>query len=127
MSAVLDASAVLALLNEEPGGDAVADVVENARICTVNSAEVGGKLIDAGMSSDEAREAVKLLLLDSVPLDDELAHATAALRSVTKSKGLSLGDRACLALAIRENAVAVTADRKWAELDIGCDIQVIRP
>ena len=59
--------------------------------------------------------------------DESLAEESVRLRSVTKSKGLSLGDRACLALAVLEKAEVLTTDRIWAELDIGCDIQVIRP
>lgn len=58
--------------------------------------------------------------------DEDLALAASKLRPATRHKGLSLGDRACLALAIREGATAITTDRAWADLDVGCHIEVIR-
>ena len=64
--------------------------------------------------------------LEVVPFDEDLARQTGALRPVTKSLGLSLGDRACLALAQRERLPIVTADKSWAKLDLGIAIKVVR-
>ena len=127
MSYVVDASAVLAFVNNEPGSEAVESVLDNAIISTVNLAEVGAKLVDKGMTVEEARQVRTSLGLQVRDFDEYLAEESVRLRSVTKSKGLSLGDRACLALAVLEKAEVLTTDRIWAELDIGCDIQVIRP
>ena len=127
MSYVVDASAVLAFVNNEPGSEAVESVLDNAIISTVNLAEVGAKLVDKGMTVEEARQVRTSLGLQVRDFDESLAEESVRLRSVTKSKGLSLGDRACLALAVLEKAEVLTTDRIWAELDIGCDIQVIRP
>ena len=127
MSYVVDASAVLAFVNNEPGSEAVESVLDNAIISTVNLAEVGAKLVDKGMTVEEARQVRTSLGLQVRDFDESLTEESVRLRSVTKSKGLSLGDRACLALAVLEKAEVLTTDRIWAELDIGCDIQVIRP
>lgn len=127
MSYVVDASAVLAFVNNEPGSEAVESVLDNAIISTVNLAEVGAKLVDKGMTVEEARQVRTSLGLQVRDFDESLAEESVRLRSVTKSGGLSLGDRACLALAVLEKAEVLTTDRIWAELDIGCDIQVIQP
>ena len=127
MSYVVDASAVLAFVNNEPGSEAVESVLDNAIISTVNLAEVGAKLVDKGMTVEEARQVRTSLGLQVRDFDESLAEESVRLRSVTKSGGLSLGDRACLALAVLEKAEVLTTDRIWAELDIGCDIRVIRP
>ncbi|HEU4986424.1 MAG TPA: type II toxin-antitoxin system VapC family toxin [Rhizobiaceae bacterium] len=123
---VLDSSAVLAFLFAEDGGEAARKTFDTALISAVNVTEIVAKQIDRGTESGLAVLRVEDLNLRVRPFDNELALLAGKLRSVTKSKGLSLGDRACLALAIRENAVAVTADRKWADLDVGCKIELIR-
>lgn len=122
---VLDASAVLALLNREPGGDRVEHYLGEAVISAVNAAEVLSKLVDAGLTPGEAKESLSLLGLRILSFDLRDAEAVAALRTRTKSKGLSLGDRACLALGLRLDAVVVTAERSWAGLKIG-QIDTIR-
>ena len=116
---VLDASAVLALLNREPGGELVERYLGDGVISAVNAAEVLSKLVDAGLSPDEAKESLSLLGLRILSFDLRDAEAVAALRTRTQSKGLSLGDRACLALGLRLEAVVVTAERSWAGLKIG--------
>ena len=116
---VLDASAVLALLNREPGAEAVEGALGRASMSAVNAAEVLSKLVDAGLELARAREAFALLGVSVVPFDATDAEVVASLRPVTKSRGLSLGDRACLALGRRFDAVVLTADRSWAELGIG--------
>jgi len=123
---VLDSSAILAALLGENGADRVEAVIEESVISSVNAAEVITKLIDKGIPRDEVHARFQELRLESVPFDENLAIATGFLRSLTSHKGFSLGDRACLALAIREDATAMTADRHWADLDLGCKIEVIR-
>lgn len=123
---LLDASAVLALLNQEPGHDQVRAVVQASVLGSVNLCEVFGKLIDAGIPAADAREAVELLGLPIIPFDEELALAAAALQPQTRALGLSLGDRSCLALALNRGARVITAERAWPKLKLGVTIQVLR-
>jgi PIN domain nuclease of toxin-antitoxin system len=123
---ILDSSAVLAAMFREPGFESVDARIDDSIICSVNASEVVSKLLDKGYPEDEVLEQYRTLRLAVVDFDESLALLAGTLRVVTRQKGLSLGDRACLALAIRENATALTADRTWAELDIGCKIEVIR-
>lgn len=123
---VLDASALLALLNEERGKDRVEAAVADSVISAVNYCETLGKLIDGGMTDTDAREAVELLNLQVIDFDAGLAQIAAALRPKTKMLGLSLGDRSCLALALVRNDVAITAERAWSKVRIGVKIEVIR-
>jgi PIN domain nuclease of toxin-antitoxin system len=126
MTVVLDASAVLAVLNQETGAEVVMDRLPGSMMSLVNAVEVGTKLVDGGMTIEAAREAMDLLEIAMVELDKPLAETTIRLRQKTRAVGLSLADRACLALALQEKAVAVTADRIWAGLDVGCEIELIR-
>jgi ribonuclease VapC len=113
---VLDASAVLALLQNEAGAERVADLLSGAAMSAVNLSEVVAKLTDHGMPADDVREALDGLPLDVHAFDREAAFAAGELRRITRGAGLSLGDRACLALAARLGAAALTADRAWAAL-----------
>lgn len=123
---VLDASAPLAVLGNEPGSDRVLPFLGGGRISSVNLAEVLSKLVDMGMPLSVAEDVVDRLGLQMEPLDRDGAVAMASLRDATRSRGLSIGDRACLALARRLGVVAVTADRAWAGLDDVAEISVIR-
>lgn len=123
---VLDASAVLAVLNGEPGEKMVIPLLSDSAISTVNLTEVGAKLLDAGMDEASAQIAVSVLGIGEVTdFDEELAWEAARLRAVTKQHGLSLGDRACLALAMKLNVPAVTADKQWSKLKV-CPVVLIR-
>lgn len=122
---VLEASALLALLLQKPGGDSVAAQLPAASISAVNLAEVVGRLLDAGVPADECREALAGLALDVVPFDEAAAFATGALRPLTRRAGLSLGDRACLALAMRQDRTALTADRAWKRRKLGIPIELL--
>lgn len=124
--AVLDASALLALLDGEPGQETVASLVPGAIICTVNLAEVVGKLADRGMPEAEIREALEGLALEVYPVGEELAYAMGMLRPSTRKLGLSLGDHACLAAALTLGAPAYTADRAWTELKVGVEVRLVR-
>lgn len=123
---VLDASAVLVLLNQERGQERVEAVLADSCISTVNYCEVLGKLIDAGLSEKEARESLELLNIETVDFDVDLARLAAVLRPTTKKFGLSLGDRSCLGLALARRNTAVTADQVWKKLKLGVAIEVIR-
>ena len=128
---VLDASALLALIQNEPGS-AVVDALLEDHECvasSVNVAEVGSKLVDKGLAPDEWRRLLQQLDVQAIDFDTEQASTSALLRNTTRELGLSLGDRACLALARGMQATAVTADRAWADLDeaaTGVRVQVIR-
>jgi len=126
MTVVLDASAVLAVINREPGEELVVSALQFASISAVNYAEVASKLIEKGLTFDAARMSIEQIGINVVVYDDEQAIRTGELRRVTKQCGLSLADRACLALAEREKAPVLTADRQWAALELGIDIRLIR-
>jgi PIN domain nuclease of toxin-antitoxin system len=110
---VLDASAVLAFLHREPGADSVAAVLPGAIIGSVNAAEVLAKLSDSGLRSDRAEAIFDALELRVEPLTDSQARRSALFRPLTRRRGLSLGDRACLALAAELGVSALTTDRAW--------------
>lgn len=124
--AVFDTSAVLAILLGEPGGDFAADHLEGSHISAVNVIEVLTRLIDGGSNGSDARTFLSQLGLSVVQLDHGLAVDAAVLRGPTRYRGLSLGDRACLALARRKGVPVLTADRQWEGLDIGVEIRLIR-
>ena len=123
---VLDTSAVLALLQDEPGSEVVAELVGSGLVSAVNSAEVLTKLIRDGMPSSEARIALGFCTPVVVSFDAEQAEVAAGLIRQTQPYGLSLGDRACLALAITTGSPVYTADRTWGELAIGVEVRLVR-
>lgn len=125
-SVVLDASALLALLNQEPGTEVWSTVIAGSPISAVNLSEVVAKLADAGMPEAEIRDALEPLQLEVVDFDAEAAYRAGILRPPTRGFGLSLGDRACLALARQVNLPALTADEAWEELRIGVEIRALR-
>lgn len=123
---VLDASALLCLLNDEPGADRVIEVLSRCVIGTTNLAEVVSKLRERGLSLDEVREALGGLHLDVRPLSPAQAFIIGDLRPATRSLGLSPGDRACLALAMDLQAALFTTDAALASVEVGIDITDIR-
>jgi ribonuclease VapC len=124
--AVLDSSAIIAWLRDEPGRATVDDQIRSATVSAVNLAEVVGKLVDKGLSPEEAVATASEIPCDVEPFDRALALAAGALRAETRRHGLSLGDRACLALAKREELPAITADRAWAQVEVGVEIRMLR-
>lgn len=123
---VLDASAVLAVLNGERGEKKVIPIMGESVISSVNLTEVAAKLLEAGMGEADARLAVSVLGIGEIAdFTEDLAWDAARLRPLTRQYGLSLGDRACLALAIRLNVPTVTADKEWSKLKL-CKVIVIR-
>ncbi|HLZ70041.1 MAG TPA: type II toxin-antitoxin system VapC family toxin [Dehalococcoidia bacterium] len=126
-SSVLDASAVLAYLRDEPGKDRVEQArEEGAALGAVNLSEVVARLAREGLSENEIRMLVDRLSLEIIPFEKALAYQTGILLPVTQHRGLSLGDRACLALAARLGLPALTADRGWAGLQLGVAIELVR-
>lgn len=125
---VLDSSAVLAYLFQEPGADKVLPILESSSgvISSVNYAEVVGKLIDRGMPPAIIRETLLGLALDLVEHDEPQAFLSGELRATGKAFGLSLGDRACLALGIIKQLPVATADRSWRSLSLPTEVRVIR-
>ena len=125
---VLDTSAFLAYLWREPGGDQVAKVLdeEDVIMSAVNVAEVMAKAINKGLPVTTAAEFLTTLDFEHIAFDTDMALRTALLQPVTHPRGLSPGDRACLALAKSREAIALTADKLWLELDIGIQIECIR-
>ena len=124
--AVLDASALLALLNSEPGAARVAAALPGAAMSSVNLSEVVAELADVGMPDDAIRSALESLSLEIVSFDSEQAFQSGALRPQTRALGLSLADRACLALAMRLDVPALTTDRAWLDLGIGPEVRLLR-
>jgi PIN domain nuclease of toxin-antitoxin system len=123
---VLDASALLALLNEEDGAGLVQEVLPHAVVSAVNLAEVVTRLVAIGMPEREIRDGLTLLGLKIIPFEEEGAFVSGFLYAKTKPLGLSLGDRACLGLAKTRGATALTADRTWQDLNIGVKVKLIR-
>ena len=125
MTTVLDASALLALINSEPGSEVVAAHLSQSIMSTVNVAEVGAVLSDLHMPMQSV-ESLLIELTEIIPFSEAQALVSMGLRALTKQKGLSLGDRACLALAKTKNATVLTADKAWSELNLGISIIQIR-
>ncbi len=123
---VLDASALLALLNNEKGADLVQEALPEAVISTVNLAEVVTRLSIAGMPEKEIQETLALLALEMIPFNSEHAFRAGLINPQKRPRSLSLGDRACLALAMERNAVAMTSDRTWKDAGVNIPIKFIR-
>lgn len=123
---VLDSSAVLALILGEPGADRVNRIVANSLISAVNLSEIVSKLCERGNSIEVVSEMIGALYLNSEDFDEQQAYVAGSLRAATRPLGLSFGDRACLALALRENAIVVTADKAWQKLSLDFDLEMIR-
>jgi ribonuclease VapC len=122
---VLDASAVLCLLQEEKGAERVARALP-AVIGAVNYSEVVGKLVEAGIDEAAVDGLIDKLQLKVTPFDRTQARLAGSLRATTRKLGLSLGDRACLALAAAQGATALTCERSWAKLEGPCKVETLR-
>jgi PIN domain nuclease of toxin-antitoxin system len=124
---ILDASAILVLLNNEPGADKLTpELLSNASCSTVNLAEVQTKLVREGGRPEEAWEDALSPIREAIPFTEEHAKIAGSLAAQTRRLGLSLGDRACLDLGIALKAPVYTADKTWRSLKLGVRIHVIR-
>ena len=126
MSVVLDASALLAYLQDEPGAERVRSVIAQAVMSTVNWAEVIGKARDQDVDAEGLQEDLASLGLALEPFSAVQAEIAGRLKENTKQYGLSLGDRACLALASDRGETVYTADRVWQHLRLGIEVRAIR-
>ena len=123
---VLDASALLCLIRDEPGAPEVAELLPESTISAVNLSEAVAKLSDIGMDEPTIGAILAPLQLRVLPFGERTALAAGLLRARTRSSGLSFGDRACLALAAELGAGAVTTDRAWSKVDVGVSIVPVR-
>ncbi len=124
---VLDASALLALLNQEPGAEMLTpELLREATMSTVNLSEAQARLVREGADPEEAWQLVVDPIPNIEPFTSEQAKTAGSLVSQTKPLGLSLGDRACLALTLTLNVPVYTADRDWKKLNLGIPIHILR-
>jgi len=126
-SVVLDASAVMAVLNQEVGAERLTHSLLVGACCSsVNVAEVLGKLVERGIQPADAWDNVTAVVPQILPFSAQHARTAGSLITQTRPSGLSLGDRACLALALALDAPVYTADRSWKNLKLAIAIHVIR-
>jgi PIN domain nuclease of toxin-antitoxin system len=123
---VLDASALLALVNNEAGANEVRALLARSIMSSVNLCETVYRLRQARMSLEEIRLALAPLIPEAVPFDDSLAYVAASIHDKTRGQGLSLGDCACLALALTRGIPAVTTESEWEKCEIGVSVKRIR-
>ncbi|MHA3795537.1 type II toxin-antitoxin system VapC family toxin [Sphingomonas sp. YL-JM2C] len=122
---ILDASALLAMLKEEPGGTKVAGSIASARMSMINYAEVVSHFVHLGMPERDVDAMLDPLPLELVSLDRGTAQIAGRLRAITAESGLSLGDRCCLALAVRDGLPAWTADKAWRTIADRASVKVV--
>jgi PIN domain nuclease of toxin-antitoxin system len=118
---------LLAAILQEPGDDFVKRAIrEGGFIGAVNLSEAITRLIELSFSDEQIRRSLQVFDLTTVDFDTQLAWDAARLRAATRSRGLSFGDRSCLAIAAALEASALTADRNWANLDVGVEVVLCR-
>ena len=124
---VMDSTALIAVVYQEPGYERVVEILDKSAISAVNLAEIINKLILRGSPAEAVRHALLRLELTVEDWTDDLAYRSAEFTPFTKSHGLSLGDRACLTLAKQLHATAVTSDRTWRRMpSLGVPIMIFR-
>jgi PIN domain nuclease of toxin-antitoxin system len=126
VKAVLDASALLAYLQDEPGNETIEPMLDESAISSVNWAEVVQKSVAGGVEVDGLREDVEALGVSVLPFTAEEAETTGRLWLETRSAGLSLGDRACLSVGIRLGVPVLTTDQVWGTLNLPVTVHVMR-
>ena len=124
--AVLDASALLAFLRNEPGAEEVAAILSMSCISAVNLAETISKMVEYGKPLDGVAYQIERLHIPVIPFDAEQAKLVASLWKATRVVGLSLGDRACLSLGLKTGLPVLTTERAWSKVDVGVRVGVIR-
>jgi ribonuclease VapC len=124
--AVLDASALIAFLRKEPGQERIAEVLSRSCISSVNMAETLGKMVEHGKRLEDVAYQVSRLQIEVVPFDAEQAQIAASFWEATRNVGMSLGDRACLALALKTSLPAFTTESDWLKCSLGVEVVKIR-
>lgn len=123
---IIDSSVILAFVRREPGGERLADFLDDAAMSTANLAETVTKCIELNIDQQPAIDFINRSGIDLIALSEEHAILAGQLRRIAPKGVLSLGDRACLATAILSGRTAVTADKAWLEFDLGCKVELIR-
>jgi PIN domain nuclease of toxin-antitoxin system len=123
---VFDSSAIICMLGNETGAEEIERLKPISTVSSVNYAEVVSKLKERGGTDKTIDDALASLNLNVVNFDMKQAVHCGRLRGITRSAGLSLGDRACLSLAAEREAIAVTTDRAWTSVDVGVEVLVVR-
>jgi ribonuclease VapC len=124
---VFDATALIALVESEPGYQRVQELVGRSTISAINVAEAVNKFVERGSALDAVQNSLRRLELLVVDWSEEMAYQSAEFTRFNQSHGLSLGDRACLTLARRLHATAVTSDRTWKRIpSLGVPIMIFR-
>lgn len=123
---VLDSSAILAIVFGERGEERVLELVAGALVSAVNLSEAAAKMNEQGFEPEHAEGLLGALGMGVAAFDERDAYEAGRLRVATRRAGLSFGDRACLALALREALPVATADRAWTGLDLGVKVELIR-
>lgn len=126
-ASIWDASALLLLLQQEPGWQELGPRLPGSTMSSVNLSEVATKLLTSGGALGTTREVLAGLPIEIHDFTADLAYLAAELRGPTKHLGLSLGDRACLALGLSMGGPILTADRAWLGVDLGVEIELVRP
>ncbi len=127
MTEVLDASALIAYFRQEPGAEQVRGLLDRARVSALNFSEVHQKLSAYGMAADDLTAGLLILGVRVEPFSQADAVAASNLYPQTRvGGGLSLADRACLALALRLGVPVYTSDRDWSRVDVDADVRMIR-
>jgi ribonuclease VapC len=126
IESVLDSSAILAELHDEPGADAVRAALPTSCISVVNYAEVITKLIDEGLPFNQAEDFFERLFCEVIDADKYRGALVGAMHEATKRTGVSLGDRFCLQLGRELSVPVLTTDRRWKTLDLGVEVTLIR-
>jgi PIN domain nuclease of toxin-antitoxin system len=124
--AVLDASALLAFIRREPGAEKVAKVLPRSCISAVNLAETLGKMVEHGKPLEESAYQIERLRIAVFPFDEQQARVAASFWKPTREVGMSLGDRACLTLALNLSLPAFTTEDAWTKCDLGVEVVKIR-
>jgi ribonuclease VapC len=123
---VLDSSAILAYLHREPGADLILSLASNAILSSVNASEVQSRQVRKGADPRIAWENILVSVQAIIPFDAVQAEIAGTLVRQAQLYGLSLGDRACLALGLATKSPVYTADRAWAQLQVGVDVRLVR-
>jgi PIN domain nuclease of toxin-antitoxin system len=117
---------LLAVLFREPGAEDVKRHLPDACMSAVNLSETAAKMVERGALLEKAVEILTRQPIERIPFDDEHAYLAASLRPATRHLGLSLGDRACLALGLKTGLPVLTAERLWAKADVGVKVELLR-